>query len=89
MLRRTSESHGRTSDFKYSTDILRNSSIHLLNVCICLLVPAFRRNCGESGRAAHTGISFHVTTGAQNSYAVRAGPAAQAEHFTDVRTTPQ
>ena len=38
-------------------DILRNSSTYLLNVCICLVIPAVRRNCGENGRAALTGIS--------------------------------
>ncbi len=31
----------------------------------------------------------HVTMWAQISYAVRAGPAAQAEYFNDVRTTPE
>ena len=44
--------------FQKFTDILQNSSAHLLNICISLSVPAFRRNCGESGRAAQDGISY-------------------------------
>ena len=59
-----------------------------MSVYVCLCPPFVEIVAKVAER--HTPASpFHVTTGAQNSYAVRAGPAAQAEHFTDVRTTPQ
>ena len=39
--------------YRYSSKFVHTSS----EFCICLVVPAVHRNCGENGRAALTGIS--------------------------------
>ena len=55
-------------------------------VCLC---PPFVEIVAEVAERHTAASPFHVIIDAQNRYAVRAGSAAQAEHFTDVRTTPQ
>ncbi len=66
-------------------------SIHTSSECLYMpgCDPLFVEIVAKVAERHVTASTFHVTIGAQNRYAVRAGNAAQAEYFTDVRTTPQ